>query len=121
VFPILRVLSFWKRAVRDRTKRPADSCIPRGGNVFAAFLLTRDLMKRKKGDEDDIDVFGESEDEFNEDELNDDEEFDEDDLDEDDEFSDDDEFDDDDEFGGEDEYEGDEDFDAFGENLDTDR
>jgi hypothetical protein len=101
-------------------KRIPGSCIPRGGNVFAAFLLTRDLMKRKKGDEDDnFDVFGESEDEFNDDELTDDDEFDEEDL-EDDEFSEDDDFDDD-EFGGEEEFEGDEDFDAFGDHSDSDR
>lgn len=101
------------------TKRIAGSCIPRGGNVFAAFLLTRDLMKRKKGDEDDNFLLGDSEEEFNEDELTDDEDFDEEDL-EDDEFSEDDDFDDDD-FAGEDEFEGDEDFDAFGDHSDSDR
>jgi DNA-directed RNA polymerase subunit delta len=52
-------------------------------------------MKRKKGDDEEFDVFGEEDVEaIGDDELEDDEEFDEDDLD-DDEFSDDDELDDD--------------------------
>lgn len=77
-------------------------------------------MKRKKGDEDDnVDVFGESEDEFNEDDFEGELTDDGDDL-EDDEFSEDDDFDDDD-FAGEDEFEGDEDFDVFGDHSDSDR
>src|SRR5262245_59442484 len=90
VLRILRVLSGQKRGRRNAKRRGGSRIQARTRASAPGRSSRRGVdMKRKKGDDDEFDVFGDEDVEaIGDDELEDDEEFDEDDLD-DDEFSDD--------------------------------